>query len=132
MFPMRRGRMDSTDILDRIRALPCASVPHPIYRIYCYRRVLLFPPTASTRRNQKMHQFKKEKNRVQQKQGHILKSVLFLGSLFLLFRPLWYLVLISSLFCSIFIVFPSFRSQFIRPHRRASVHVPVSPPFSAP
>lgn len=78
--------MNGTDIVDRIRALPCTSVPHPIYRIYCYRRVcysFLQQPRQDGIR--KCTQFKKEKNRVQQKQGQVLKSVLyFASSLFLL------------------------------------------------
>lgn len=114
--------MDGTDIVDRIRALPCTSVPHPIYRIYCYRRVcysFLRQPRQDGIR--KCTQFKKEKNRVQQKQGQVLKSVVFFASSLFLLSFVVYLS-----------VFPPFHSQFIRPHRIASVHVPVFPPFSAP
>lgn len=128
--------MDGTDIVDRIRALPCTSVPHPIYRIYCYRRVcysFLRQPRQDGIR--KCTQFKKEKNRVQQKQGQVLKSVLSFLCIFSissLFRPVWYLVLFFLSFVVYLSVFPPFHSQFIRPHRIASVHVPVFPPFSAP
>lgn len=127
--------MDGTDIVDRIRALPCTSVPHPIYRIYCYRRVcysFLRQPRQDGIR--KCTQFKKEKKPSTTKTGTGFEKCSFLCifSISSLFRPVWYLVLFFLSFVVYLSVFPPFHSQFIRPHRIASVHVPVFPPFSAP